>query len=422
MTFGRATLLLLLLGALGCSAETFGDGDILVDPNAPWVVEGDRLPGSVVVLSAEWITKLPDSLALRIDDRPVVRVGRPPDREDALAVPLPIDLEAGSHRIELVGHPFGTTEIVGTVNTGGFTAMRYVRGSIFSVAQVLPQLPGIVAPAADRSGVLVVDARSGTVKSIPMNEQFDGLGSTFAASSFVSNHGIGWRRTTWLLGQARIDSAYLGWAGAGPIHELAPGVRLQAVKGGYSYLGSTTQIGYGYPEHVTYSGDDRWAVPDHWRSDSGVLLWDRQSASYEWMPRWRRVRTAFLPNSELVVVGSREGEPYDYTQPIWLARIDPATRTVLDSVDLGANVGVYPSVGTTSQGWIVISWGDADRLETSIRDPHTLGEIGRASTPGVQGAQGYTFLLIDDPTTRRWYLVAEGQRETIAIATFQYPD
>jgi hypothetical protein len=424
MRLARTTSLLFLLGALACDAETFGADDIQIDPANVAVVGRGAIAGAILTLQAPEFAHLSEEpKSGSIGGVPVAMLPRDP-ASDTIRLVVPGDIAGGQAAITLRFPTQGEVPL-GTIAVAGFAPMRYVAGSTWSVAQVLPYLPGIVT--SDLSGTLVVDARTATARQIPTNQQIDGIGSTFVGNSFVIDDWSGWRRATMSLGQVRVDSAWLGWSGAGPTHELAPGVSLQAIKGGYSDLNtgdlsSGYLDGYGYPEHVAYSANGRWSVPDHWRSDSGLLVWDRQLASYFWMPRWRMVRTAFLPNDELVVVGSRDGEPYDYTQPIWLARIDPATRTVLDSVDLGRSVGKYPSLGTTSQGWIVIAWGGVNSMEVSIRDPQTLDEIGRASAPTRPTGEGYACLLVDDPSTRRWYLIAEGQSGTIEIATFLYLD
>lgn len=403
----------------GCQAETFGADDIAVDPSTVTLVGGVAFAGGILTLQAPAFAELAEGpVSATIGGMNTVALPHAAG-SDLVRVFVPGALRGGSVTLSL-RLPNQSELSLGKIQVGGFAPMRHVLGSIEGTAQVLRRLPGIAATDLSFRPI-VVDARNATVRTESISGSHYGVGATFEENTIVANV-VGWRRLSWSQGTVRLDSTVFGYDSP-LVHELAPGVTLEAAKGGYSYLHWGFLDGYGYPDHVAYSGDGHWAVPDHWNSDSGVLIWDRELGSSAWSPRWRRVRTGFLPNNTFVVAGTREGQPFDTTQAGWLARIDPATGTVLDSVQLDEEIGAYPSLGVTSQGWIVLSRARADTWEISIRDPSTLREVGRSSVElGVDRSPGGALLLVDDPLLHRWYLVQENQTDgPIAIATFLTP-
>lgn len=414
-------LAVLLLGALACKAEAFGADDVMIDPSTVTVLGGVAFAGGTLTLQSPAFSELAEEPVSATIGGVSTAVLPHKARTDLITLMVPSTLRGGKFPLSLrLPHQLDLS--LGEIQISGFAPMRYVLGTTLGTAQVLPHLPGIVATDYPSWHIVVLNARDATFKAESTLGGHYGVGSSVVENSVMANVS-GWRRVGWSLGRTTLDSTTFGYDFP-LMHELAPGVILAAAKGGYSYLNWGYVDGYGYPDHIAYSQDGRWAVPDHWNSDSGVLVWDNASGTHGWSPRWRRARTAFLPSGELLAVGIRDAlAPYDTVATPWLARIDPETRMVLDSVALPSEISSFASIGTTSAGWIVLSWWGEGTWEVSIRDPATLLEIGRSSVAfGIPQRVGESLLLVDDPLLHRWYLVPEDQSDgTTAIATFLMP-
>src|SRR5688572_17322315 len=128
---------LLLLGALACDAETFGEGDLAFEPGELQVVGGTAVAGAYLTLSAPWMAQMADTVSLAIDDRrPLLAVRADTSSPSRFLLSLPIDLPIGNHTVTL--HRSSREWIpVGSFNTGGFIELRVVQTGIYAPAQTI---------------------------------------------------------------------------------------------------------------------------------------------------------------------------------------------------------------------------------------------------------------------------------------------
>lgn len=435
MTAQSRLIPLLLLGALGCDAETFGAGDIAIDPTALVVAEGLPIAGNRVLLAAPWIAEMPERFEIGIDDRPLMTVARDTALFDRIALDIPADLTPGWHEIRSAS---GAN--VGRIGTGGIAERRTVEGSFSGVAQPVPTLPGLISTGQVqidghwRQAVVVLDARRGTFSSLPgtTTEPY-GIGSSYQAGRYFLYQqwsGGYWLRLGTSLGRMVVDSVpiYGSWW---PTHELAPGLYLQDMKHWTQILdlssGTNEEFGnpgYTRPEQVAYSADGKWAVPSHGFSSRGIAIFDRQTRTFHWGAGWRYdARPFFLPDGQLVVYGLRGSETDLPLRPV-LAKVDATTGEIQDSVAVVAPWYEHNQpVALTIRDWIVIPEQREQDIVLSIRDPHDLRELASVTVEvgGPFWVNSGGLAIIEDPALDRFYLTSNYSNTGIPIWTFQPP-
>lgn len=422
---------LCLIALLGCKAETFGTEDPVIDPAQLAVVAGARIAGGNVTITAPWMAHATDSLAIGIDDLPASWVARDPEHPEGFRLPLPDTLRGGAHEIVLYP-PGGARTPIGVITTGGFTELRYLDQQFYGPSQPVPYLPGLVGLAglAGPCGIqlAILDARNATVRTFAngMTCAYFGIGSSFDPSRFLMTEAGSdhlWHRAAVTRGGLEIDTTTLTAVSQGVTHEIGPGIYLDASKAWTNIWGPSVPApismvdggNYRLSEHVAFSPDGRWAVPDHHVSDSGVLVIDRTDGSHHWARGWgQHVRTLFAPDGRLVVIGQDQG---------FIGHADAATGEALDSVPLDAPRFTETSVATlVGPGWIVIPYYVDGHWVMSVRDPGTLLEIAHPVSPALSNCPFYADgQAVDDPSLRRFYIVDVVGCSPAPIATFQLP-
>lgn len=438
MTLDRARSFgILLLGLLGCKAETFGGEDPVVDP-AELSVRGPRIAGGYDTLSAPWMAQMADTMSVAIDDGHAQLAVRVTGDGEAFVFAIPAALGAGRHELSLLRSATARTPI-GTLTTGGFTEVRLAQGSISGATQVDPYLPGMFGEGSGPEGgvcrIVALDARNATITSM-VDAWYCGygLGASYLAGRFLAYHpwsSGGWIRGGLARGVQVSDSLgmYGNWW---PGHELAPGLYLKDEKydtylqgPGLPAWSSISNGNYRHPDHVAFSPDGRWAVPSHYSSIDGLLIVDRGSYAYHWAPGWRFAgRALFQRDGRLVAYGWRANGATGPYQEI-IAHVDPVTGAIVDSAYFAEAGSPYdlPTL-VAENGWIVLAGRVGDHLELSVRDPNSLREVAHAATPPfANNCYSYaTYSVVEDPPYHRFYVVGNDCYQSIPIATFQLPE
>lgn len=428
-----------LLGLLGCQAETFGDTDVPIVPEELTITDGVPVAGSWITLDAPWVAGMPALFQVAIDAGPGAPSLRVADAPSRFRLHLPDTLSGATHQLFLLGPDGGRTPI-GRIHTGGFSARRSINGSIFGPTQVDASLPGVVGlttssiPYSYGAVVVILDARNATLREVPGGETNTyGVGASYTPGHYLIYQP--WSGGYWIkvgneLGHRTTDSLpiYGTWW---PTHEIAPGLYLQDIKQSTRIVdtaGTTVDWlsdgAYGHPEHVAFSEDGAWAVPSHSRSRDGLLIFDRSARSFHWAPGWEQYTTPlFLPSGDLVAYGWRRVTPGGASQEV-LARVDPATGAIGDSVVFGpAGTPFDLPVAMQSRPWIVFAGQTGGHLELSIRDAVTLEEIAHPSAPlSPNGCQSWTtFTVLEDAPLGRFYVVGNECYGSIPVWTFAFP-
>jgi len=444
---------LLLLGALACDAETFGAGDIVVDPTAT-VLEGALLPGARLTLTAPSLQWARSPMIVVIDGSAEAAATRTPDRLDQISFQLPQDLATGSHRLELRADGI-STGWVASIRSGGFSEVRYVAGALEGILQPIPGrvelVGGVRNIGSDNDRIGILDLQNARL-IIPEGGEYRahfGLGTSTRPGAFTLSLEIddAWRPAGMRLGKLVVDSTDL-WGGSLLVHEIGPGVYLDAAEHGVAHIWGPSVdpeapwMVYVYSDalHLTTTGDGSWAIPGHTRSDSGVLIINRTNGRSHWSPRWRVASTAGGAAGEVFVLGYRDEDPWTEA-PLWLGRIDAATGALLDSTLVLTPSGeprmtslgrvyalqsadylvlVFP-VGGVPDGFQI--WTVGGYWELSIRDRTTLAEIAHVRSPVAADGCHLTEdpWLVEDPIAHRFYLTAGGCSGLTPILTFELP-
>lgn len=429
----------LLLAALGCKAETFGETDIPIVPDELTIADGVAVAGSWITLEAPWVAELPPHFQVAIDSGPGTPGLRVADASSSFRLHLPDTLSGATHQLFLLG-PDGARTPIGRIRTGGFAGGRSVPGSIFGPTQVDPSLPGVVGLTTSSllnsygAVVVILDARNATLREVPNSgTNTYGVGASYTPGHYLIYQpwsGGYWIKVGSTLGRRSTDSlpVYGTWW---PTHEIAPGLYLQDLKQSTRIVDTSgitidwlSDGAYGHPEHVAFSEDGVWAVPSHSRSRDGLLIFDRSARNFHWAPGWEQYTTPlFLPSGDLVAYGWRRVTPGGESQEI-LARVDPVTGAIGDSVVFGpAGTPFDLPVALQSLPWIVFAGQANGHLELSIRDAVTLEEIAHPRAPLMpNGCYSWsTFTVLEDVPLDRIYVVGNECYGSVPVWTFALP-
>src|ERR1041385_4178143 len=195
--FVRSMVILSSITLLGCTAETFGADDPVVDPTSLQVISGVRLAGSTITISAPWMAQAADSLWFAVDDAPAIRSGRDPDHPSGFHLVLAPTLATGRHEIFLRAGG-GDRILIGAFDAGGFAELRYATGSLYGgegETQPLPELMEVAGAGAPDSGgslLVVLDVRTAQMRpagQIPICCY--GVGASYRPGAFLAYRGTG---------------------------------------------------------------------------------------------------------------------------------------------------------------------------------------------------------------------------------------
>lgn len=440
--FVRSMVILSSITLLGCTAETFGADDPVVDPTSLQVISGVRLAGSTITISAPWMAQAADSLWLAVDDAPAILSGRDPSHTSGFHLVLAPTLTAGRHEIFLRAGG-GDRILIGTFDAGGFAELRYAAGTLYGgegETQPLPELmevAGLGGWVVGGTPLVVVDVRSAEIRQVGMTTICCyGVGASYRSGTFLAYRGTtgwAWNRVAAAVTNTVVDSLQL-YGNWWPKHELAPGLYLGDQKSETILQHDSTSFeiipNYYHPSRIAFSADGQWAVASHSSSLSGTLIVDRTDGTYHWSAGWIQYsRPLFLADGRLVIYGWRHDPGYsDATHGTvgeYLAHVDPVSGTLLDSLRFGNAGSAYDLPFASSEtGWIVLPAWHQDRIELSIRDPETFLEVGHVVSPTFASqCDGYnTIATLEEPPRHRLYFVVNNCTGQVPIWTFELPE